>query len=77
MLATEPDIDGVREYLGGVLYTEPGVAGAEPADRPSNFRWPGVRGMSDRSSGLRKRGRRATPMLTRRISSTANHTQPA
>lgn len=70
-LATEPDIDGVREYLGGVLYADPGVGGAELGGSPSSRRWPGVRGMSDMSSLARKRGTSATKMFEKGTSRSA------
>jgi hypothetical protein len=38
MLAGDPAMDGVLEYLGGVLYTESGVAGLELGGKPSSFR---------------------------------------
>lgn len=63
LLPVDPDMDGVREYRGGVLYTDPGVGGADEGPRPRSFRWPGVRGMSERSSFGRTSGNRATPIL--------------
>jgi hypothetical protein len=42
---------------------EEGVGGAEEGGRPRSLRWAGVRGMSERSSVWRKRGRRARRML--------------
>jgi hypothetical protein len=63
MLAGEPASEGVLEYRGGVLYTEFGVAGLELGGRPSSLRWAGVRGMSERSSLGRTRGRSAKRML--------------
>lgn len=63
LLPADPEIEGVREKRGGVLYTEPGVGGAEEGGRPSSFRWLGVRGMSEKSSLCRARGSRLVPML--------------
>ncbi len=63
MLAGDPASDGVREYRGGVLYAELGVAGRELGGRPSSLRWAGVRGMSERSSWGRTSGSSAKAML--------------
>lgn len=46
---------------------EPGVGGAELGGKPSSLRWPGVRGISERSSLGRKSGSRATPILNVKI----------
>ena len=68
MLAGDPARDGVREYLGGVLIAEFGVGGTELGGRPRSCLWLAVRGMSDRSSCFRRRGRKARMMLTAGIS---------
>lgn len=65
-LVAEPT-DGVREKRGGVLYTDPGVGGLDEGGRPSSFRCPGVKGMSDRSSFGRNMGKRLMAMLYRGI----------
>lgn len=52
-----------RGYRGGVTYCEPGVGGAELGARPSSFRCAGVRGISERSSFPRTRGKRAIIMF--------------
>lgn len=57
----EPARDGVRAYRGGVLYTVFGASGFELGGRPSSLRWAGVRGISDMSSGFRRRGAQAMP----------------
>ena len=69
-------MDGVLEYLGGVLYAESGVGDAALGGRPSSFRCPGVRGISDISSFFRKRGINANAILIRGIASSVNHTHP-
>jgi len=69
-------MDGVLEYLGGVLYAELGVGDTALGGRPSSFRCPGVRGMSDISSFFRKRGVNANAILIRGIASSINHTHP-
>lgn len=56
-------MDGVREYLGGVLYTVFGGSGLELGGRPSSLRWAAVKGMSDMSSFCRISGRQAIPMF--------------
>lgn len=38
LLPVDPDNEGVREYRGGVLYTDPGVGGAEEGPRPRSLR---------------------------------------
>lgn len=45
------------EYLGGVLYCEPGVGGSEVGPRPNSWRCCGVRAISDRSSVVMNSGR--------------------
>lgn len=71
MLAGIPAIDGVLEYLGGVLMEgPPGVAFVIDGS-PRSFLWEGVRGMSERSSAGRKSGRSATTMLKRGTRRTA------
>jgi len=59
---------GVAERLkrGGVMYCEPGVAGAEERGRPSNARCEGVRGISPISSFAVARGRTALRTLIKR-----------
>jgi len=58
-------LNGVDDlgYFGGVAYWEPGVGGAELGGRPRSFRCAGVKGISETSSGFRKRGRQAMRML--------------
>lgn len=58
----------MREYRGGVLNLASGVGAADEGSRPSSWRWADVRGMSDRSSFGRIKGRHATPMLTKGMS---------
>lgn len=67
MLAGVPAMEGVREYLGGVLMEglPPGTDAPAIEGRPRSFLWEGVKGMSERSSAGRKSGRRATTMLKR------------
>lgn len=60
-------MEGVREYFGGVEMSEAGVGGALMGGRPRRSRWAGVRGMSERSSLGRTKGRRARRMLKRGI----------
>jgi hypothetical protein len=67
-LEAEPAWEGVREYRGGVAMVEDGVGGREEGGRPRSLRWAAVRGMSDRSSVWRKRGKSARRMLIRGIS---------
>ena len=76
MLPTDPEMDGVLEYLGGVLNFEPGVGGAELAGSPSSFLCPGVRGMSDMSSFFLNKGNSATPTLMTGINCRMNHIHP-
>lgn len=49
------------------------MGGAEVGGRPSNLRWPGVRGISDRSSLGLNRGRRFVPMLKRGMARTVQY----
>jgi len=63
LLAGEPLGVGVLATRGGVLYCEPEVGGFEVGGRPRSFLWAGVRGISDRSSGVRRRGQNATSIL--------------
>ncbi len=65
MLAGDPASDGVLVYLGGVLNVEFGVGGAEFGGRPNSLRCAGVRGMSERSSTGRTRGRSAQMMFNK------------
>lgn len=76
-LAGDPPIEGVLEYRGGVLYADEGVAGFELGGRPRSLRWLGVRGMSERSSAGRTRGRRARPMLNSGKRKSSVDSQPA
>jgi len=63
LLAGEPLGVGVLATRGGVLYCEPGVGGFEVGGKPRSFLCAGVRGISDKSSGVRRRGQNATSML--------------
>lgn len=71
MLAGVPAIDGVLEYLGGVLMEGPPGTAFAIDGSPRSFLWEGVRGMSERSSAGRKSGRSATMMLKRGMRRTA------
>ena len=51
-------------YRGGVIYVEPGVAGADDGSRPNRALWDGLRGMSERSSLLMAKGETALKMFT-------------
>lgn len=65
-----------NRYLGGVIYLDPGVAGALLlGSRPRRDRCEGVRGMSDKSSFGRYRGYRATTIFTRRRRRMARRTR--
>ena len=51
-----------REYLGGVMYCDPGVAGRDAGPSPNKARCVGVRGISERSSSGFRSGRHAATM---------------
>jgi hypothetical protein len=77
LLPTEPDIDGVLEYRGGVLYAEPGVGGTALGGSPRRALWAGIKGISLKSSRFRRRGNMATPMLMTGIVCRRTHTHEA
>lgn len=62
-LAGDPLGVGVLATRGGVLYCEPGVGGFDVGGKPRSFLCAGVRGISERSSGVRMRGQNATKIL--------------
>ena len=51
-------------YRGGVIYVEPGVAGADDGLRPNKALWDGLKGMSDKSSLPVAKGEMALTMFT-------------